>query len=129
MGEAHPNLALLQRLDLGRLDEADDLFAPDFVWHFVNSAMPNLQGDYVGVDGLRDFFRKLGEATGGSFKVRPVTAIPIGDEFVVAHAKDVLTFAGQGIELDAVVVWRIVDGLLAEAWDIPAIHTAKPLPG
>jgi len=30
------------------------------------------------------------------------------------------------IETDAVVVWRIVGGRLAEAWDIPAVNTARP---
>jgi len=25
-----------------------------------------------------------------------------------------------------VLVWRIVDGRIAEVWDIPAVHTAEP---
>lgn len=34
---------------------------------------------------------------------------------------------GKAITFDAVVVWRVVDGRLAEAFDIPSIHTlAKP---
>ena len=31
------------------------------------------------------------------------------------------------LEIDAVVVWRIVGGKIAEAWDIPAVHTAHPV--
>lgn len=30
------------------------------------------------------------------------------------------------IELDAVVVWRIVRGRIAEAWDIPSVHAVRP---
>ena len=25
--------------------------------------------------------------------------------------------------IDAIVVWRVVEGRLAEAWDIPAVYT------
>jgi hypothetical protein len=32
---------------------------------------------------------------------------------------------GRLIELDAVVIWRIVDNKIAEAWDIPAINTIR----
>ncbi len=124
--EAHPNIAVLQRLDLSRLGEDADLFAGEFVWHFFNPRLPDLAGDYAGVDGLQTFFEKLGAATGGTFRVEPLSVIPIGDEFLVVHARDTLTLEGQSIELDAVVVWRIVAGQIAEAWDIPGIHTIRP---
>jgi hypothetical protein len=29
--------------------------------------------------------------------------------------------------IGAVVVWRIADGEIAEAWDIPAVHTPHPV--
>jgi predicted SnoaL-like aldol condensation-catalyzing enzyme len=34
---------------------------------------------------------------------------------------------GSSIEFDAVVVWRIVNGKVAEAWDIPAVNTIRPV--
>jgi hypothetical protein len=37
-----------------------------------------------------------------------------------------LVIEGAPIEIDAVVVWRIVGGQIAEAWDIPAVHTPRP---
>lgn len=64
----------------------------------------------------------------GSSTVEPVSVTPFGDELVVAHVRDTMEFEGTTLELDAVVVWRIVDGRLAEAWDIPAINTARPRP-
>lgn len=128
MALEHPNVSLLNRLDPGNLTKAADLFAEGFVWHFFNPQLPELQGDYVGLDGLKTFFEKLGSATGGTFQVSPLSATPIGEELVVVHARDRMTFAGRSIELDAVVVWRIVDGLIAEAWDIPSVYTEYPQP-
>ena len=31
-------------------------------------------------------------------------------------------------DVDAVVVWRVVDGQIREAWDIPAVNTVRPHP-
>ena len=45
------------------------------------------------------------------------------NELVVVHVKDTMVLEGSPIEIDAVVVWRMVDGRIAEAWDIPAVHT------
>lgn len=126
MTEEHPNVSLLQRLDLRDLEGSADLFSEDFVWHFFNPQLPDVQGDYVGVAGLQNFFQKLGGSTGGTFTVHPVTITPYGDELVITCVRDTMTLGGTSIEVDAVVVWRIVDGRLAEAWDIPAVHTARP---
>ncbi|MEO1353076.1 MAG: nuclear transport factor 2 family protein [Cyanobacteria bacterium J06635_15] len=123
MTQEHPNIFLLSRLDIGNLAGCADLFSKEFVWHFFNPRLLNLQGDYVGMAGLQTFFEKLAATTGGTFRVEPLSATPIGDELVVVHARDRMTFEGQPIELDAVVVWRIVDGLIAEAWDIPSVYT------
>jgi predicted SnoaL-like aldol condensation-catalyzing enzyme len=37
-----------------------------------------------------------------------------------------VSFGGTEIDFDAIVVWRIVDGRISEAWDIPAINTVRP---
>ncbi len=126
MSEEHPNVSLLKRVDLGNLASWADLFEEDFVWHFFNPRLPDVQGDYVGVAGLQAFFDKLGAGTGGTFAVEPLSVTAFGDELVVAHVRDTMAFEGTALEIDAVVVWRIVDGRLAEAWDIPAINTARP---
>lgn len=123
MTAEHPNVSLLKQLDLRNLAEAADLFATDFVWHYFNSALPDIHGDYVGLEGLRTFFQKLGGMSGGTFKVTPVSITAMGDELVVTHVRDTMIRQGRPTSLDAVVVWRIVKGQLAEAWDIPAIYT------
>ena len=126
MTDEHPNVSLLSRLDLGDLAGSADLFSEGFVWHYFNSRLPDIQGDYVGVAGLQTFFEKLGATTDGTFRVEPISITPVGDELVVTHVQNRLVVESTPIAVDAVVVWRMVGGRIAEAWDIPAVHSARP---
>ena len=67
MTEDHPNLALLSKLDIRDLNASATLFSDDFVWHYFNPNLPDVEGDYIGVDGLKKFFAILAEKTGGTF--------------------------------------------------------------
>ena len=125
MTATHPNVALLMKLNLRDLHASAALFDDDFVWHFFNPKLPDVQGDYVGVEGLKAFFGAMGAKTGGSFNVQPMSVTPIGDELLVVHVRDTMSLDGEALEVDAVVVWRIVAGQIREAWDIPAVFT-KP---
>jgi len=127
MTDEHPNITLLNRLDLNNLAGAADLFAEDFVWHFFNPHLPDIAGDYVGLHGLQSLFDKLGSLTGGTFSVHPVSATAMGDELIVVHTKNRLTFQGTPIETDVVVVWRVVDGRFTEVWDIPSVHSVRTM--
>ena len=127
MTDTHPNAALLSRFDPANVGGIADVLSEDFVWHFFNPRLPDLQGDYVGPTGLQDFFEKMGNLTEGTFKVRPVSITAVGDELVVVHVKDTMVLEGTPIEIDAVVVWRVVDGKIVEAWDIPAVHHPHPV--
>ncbi|VEP13990.1 conserved hypothetical protein [Hyella patelloides LEGE 07179] len=122
MIKEHPNVILVKQLDPSNITESTNLFAEDFVWHFFNPKLPDVQGDYNGLKGLQEFFERLKVLTGGTFQVEPISITAIGDELVVTHVKDRMTFENQAIKLDAVVVWRIVNGYIAEAWDIPSIY-------
>ena len=102
-----------------------EVIAEDFVWHYFNPELPEMHGDYHGITGFADFFRKMAGNTGGTFKVNVISTIPMGDELVVTHVKDVMTLKGKPIEVDAVVVWSIADGKIREAWDIPAVRRVK----
>ena len=126
----HPNVSLLERVSQfipNDIASAKDFIAEDFVWHFFNFRLPDLDGDYVGLNGLQSFFEKLAAVTNGTFQVNPISVIPMGDELVITHVKDQMTWEGQPLELDAVVVWRIVGGCIAEAWDIPSLYIEFPL--
>jgi len=121
----HPSIALIQQLDPANLAASSHIFSDDFVWHFFNPKLVEVHGDYMGVEGLKMFFERLQFQTDSTFLVEPVSLTPIGDELVVAHVIDRMVFNGEFIELDAVVVWRIVDNLIAEAWDIPTLYAAS----
>ena len=128
MVDEHPNLALLQSLDLRDLASAKDIFSEDFVWHFINPQLPNIQGDFVGVEGLMSFFGALQQRTGGSFSVEPISSTVFGDNLVVSHVKDRMNLDGRTVEPEAVVIWRFRDGRIAEAWDVVAVlepHVAE----
>ena len=118
MSEEHPNISRLKQLDLRDLASAENLFAENVVWHYFNPNLPELQGDYVGLNGIHSLFQTIGGKTRETFKVEPVSITAVGDELVVVHARDTLTFQGRPIALDVVVVWRFVDGRIAEVWDI-----------
>ena len=126
----HPNLSVLSKLDIKNLDACADLFADNFVWHYFNPKMPELQGDYRGVSGLQEFFMKLHQSDKGTLHVEPIEARPVGDELIITHSKNQLISEATdngNFEFDALVIWRIVDGKIAEAWDIPAVNTIRPV--
>lgn len=126
MDTPHPNLAVMARLDLRDLDACAELFSEDFVWHYFNPNLPEIEGVYAGLDGLKDFFARIADRTRGTFRVEPVSATPMGDELLVTHVRDHLEFDGAPISIDVVVVWRIVDNRITEAWDIPSAFTRAP---
>ena len=125
MDKEHPNITVMKNFNPANVAASEGIIAKDAVFHFFNSQLPDVQGDYVGPKGFQAFFEKMGKRSKGTFKVNPVSITPIGDEFVVVHVIDAIVLEGRPIELDAVVVWRIVDGKITEAWDIPAVNTVR----
>ena len=127
MNKEHPNIDVLQRLDLNNMEKSAQVIGEDFVWHYYNTELPEMHGDYHGIAGFADFFKKMAGNTGGSFKVNVISTTPMGHELVVTQVKDTLTLKGKPMEVDAVVVWSIADGKIQEAWDIPAIRSVTVL--
>ena len=123
----HQNISLMQKLDIQNLDACANIFADNFIWHYFNPKLPDLEGDYRGVEGLKSFFTKLDEITNSSFQSNVIDAWAVGDELVVTQVHDRLTVEGGTIESEAVVVWRIVDGKIAEAWDIPSVYNVRSI--
>lgn len=123
MTEDHPNLALMSKLDIRDLDASAKLFSEDFVWHYFNPKLPDIERDFIGLDGFRKFFAIIAEKTGDTFKVEPISAMAFGDELVVVHTRNSMVFEDNPIALDVAVVWRIVEGKIAEGWDIPSAFT------
>jgi len=125
MTEEHPNIAVLKRFNPANVAETVDVFAEDVIWHYYNPRLPELHGDYIGRAGIQTFFEKLRLLAGNDFKINTVSINAIGDELVVVHRKQVMNLKEHQIESDVVVVWRIVDGRIAEVWDIPSTHAVQ----
>jgi len=125
MKKEHPNIAVLQQFKPTNITASAEIIAEDAVFHYFNPMLPDMHGDYLGRQGFVDFFGKIVGQTEGTFKVSPQSITPMGDELVVTHVIDTMTLNGQELEIDAVVVWRILDGKIKEAWDIPAVYTAN----
>ncbi len=104
---------------------ADDHFAPDFVFHFFNPQLPDLAGDHHGLDGVRSLFAELRERSDTGFRNQPHSLTRYGDELVVAYATNTVGFGGVTLDVDAIVVWRVIEGRIHEAWDIPAVNTVR----
>ncbi|MFN3172030.1 MAG: nuclear transport factor 2 family protein [Hyphomicrobiales bacterium] len=121
-------MALLETLDPRDLASAKELFSPDVVWHYVNPNLPEMEGAYKGLEGIRDFFWRLGEKSDGTFTVEPISATAHGDELVVTHTKNTMTIDGDSFAIHAVVVWRFVEGRIVEAWDFPSAYTLADAP-
>ena len=124
------NLDLVTRagtmIRTGFANADEDVFADGFVFHFFNPHLDGLHGDHHGYDGFRSFFERLHQSSDTGFHSEPHSLTPYGDELVVAYATNTVSFGGTTLDVDAIVVWRIVDGRISEAWDIPAIDTARP---
>ncbi|MGD1929546.1 MAG: hypothetical protein ACFB12_11610 [Leptolyngbyaceae cyanobacterium] len=129
MTNPQTNVSLVEQLPAlipNRLEEAREYFRDDFVWHYINPELPQLQGDYDGLEGLKTFFMKLGELTNNTFNVQIKQAYAVGHEFVMVHACPSMTIDDYAFETDAVVVWRMVDQRFKEAWDIPGLNSLRP---
>lgn len=121
--QEHPNIYVLQKFDPANIADSGDIFAEDVVFHYFNPRLPSLHGDYVGHAGIQTFFEKLRQLSGSAFQINPISVTAVGDELVVVHRKQVMVMADRQIESDVVVVWRIIDGRIAEVWDIPSVYT------
>lgn len=124
----HPNMSLMMKLNIQNLDACSSLFADNFIWHYFNPELPDLDGDYHGVEGLKSFFAKLGDRSKGSFHVNLIDGRPAGDELVVTQVCNQMDLDGRSFEFDAVVIWRIVENKIVEGWDIPAVNTIRTVP-
>jgi predicted SnoaL-like aldol condensation-catalyzing enzyme len=63
------------------------------------------------------------QLTNGTFKVNPISRTIVGKELVVVQTRNTMVLGDEEIETDVVVVFRIVDGLISEIWDIPSVYS------
>ena len=114
---AHPNEDLIRRgydaFARGDLDTLRGLFADDIVWH-AGGNNP-LSGDYRGQDEVFGFFGRIGQETGGTFRI-DIHDVLGNDEHVVVLSTTSAERAGRSLSDNNVGVYHVTDGRVTEAW-------------
>lgn len=120
------NKALVRRMNeevwnKGNLKIMDELYSPDFAWHFLPTGY-----EIIGLDSLRKHVRKHREAfPDWGEEIKHIVA---EGDFVVIHFISTGTnegsflgnpSTGKTIQINEMSIFRIVDGKIAEQWLIP----------
>ena len=114
---AHPNEELVRRgfaaFGAGDMATLDGLFADDIVWH-VGGRSP-LSGDYAGKEAVLGYFGRLGQETGGSFRIE-IHDMLANDEHVVALTTASAQRQGKSLsDAPGVQVFHVRDGRVTES--------------
>jgi ketosteroid isomerase-like protein len=117
---AHPNEDLVRRgyqafmsQDMATLGE---LFADDIVWHAPGRNQ--VSGTFRGKDEVFGTFQKVGEMTGGTFKLE-IHAVLADDEHAVVLARATGQREGRTLDDNSVQVFHVKDGKVTEQWLYP----------
>ena len=104
-----------------RAIEADpEAVAENIVWHFqspIPSEVMHFEGRQI---VMKDWPQFLHDLTGGSFAKRLINTWAVGVDLVVAHFEVDMTIDGVHRQGSTVVVYRLGEGGVIEAFDIPS---------
>jgi len=92
-----------------------DLLSPDIVWHFPGRGL--LAGDHVGAEKVGAHFRMMGELSGGTHRLELHDVIAGDDHSVALHVARAER-GGKKMEVNAILLFHIRDGKVAEAWTV-----------
>ncbi len=116
---AHPNEELLRKgykaFSEGDLETISAMFADDIVWHTPGKS--SISGDYKGKEQVFEFFGKVTQETGGTFKI-DIHDVIANDEHAVVLAKTSAQKDGKTLEGNGVGVYHIEDGKVTESWQL-----------
>lgn len=114
----HPNVELMRRysaaLEAGQAAAALPFYAEDLVLH-IPGRSPHA-GTFHGQDAVLAYYTRVFRDTNGRFEVLGVDDILADDEFAVTLVRWRLHRGETSIDVDRVVVYRIVDARIAEVW-------------
>jgi ketosteroid isomerase-like protein len=88
------------------------LMADDVGW-FPARAMPDLQAEYRGCEGVRQFFAEFMEPW-DRIAMEPLEMVPVGDEVVVRTRFVAEGRQGMRVDMEFGQRYRVHDGLLVE---------------
>ncbi len=113
----HPNAALLRQgyeaFASGDMATLTDLFSEDVVWHLAGNNP--ISGDHKGRDAVFSAFARIGQMTGGTFKI-DVHDVVANDEHAVALTR--ATGSREGKQYDSLDtdVYHVSNGKVTEFW-------------
>lgn len=106
----------------GDLPALLEFFAEDVVWHYPG--MSPLAGDHVGRSAVLGMLGQFMERTGGNYQAQ-LREVMAGERYATGWARDVGTRDGRSLDVNAVVVFRVSENKVVEAWhyfdDMPAL--------
>jgi ketosteroid isomerase-like protein len=115
MADEHPNAALIRRFYAafaqGDLPTAQACFADDAVWRLPGRSP--IAGEHRGWEGIRGFFGKLRELSGGTFRAQ-LTDVLANDQHGVALQHATGSRGDKRLDVTACQVMRIRDGKISE---------------
>jgi ketosteroid isomerase-like protein len=117
-GMTHPNAELLRTylatLSAGKAIDAIQYFTEDCALH-VPGRSPHA-GTYRGQEAVLEYYTRVFQDTGGKFENLGVDDILASDTHAASLVHWRVTRRDRTIDVDRVVIYRIVDGRIAEAW-------------
>ncbi len=113
----HPNVETIRRgyelFNKGDMDALRELFAEDVTWHVPGRS--SIAGDYKGREATMAYFGRLDELTGGSYQAE-LHVVVGNDEYAVSIDHSSATRGEAGYDANELVVFRLSDGRVVEAW-------------
>jgi ketosteroid isomerase-like protein len=101
-----------RRWNRGDIDGVLDLMSDDVRWYPAR-AMPDLQPEYVGCEGVRRFFAEFMEPW-DRIEMEPLEMLAIGNEVVVRTRFNAEGREGVRVDIEFGQRYRVRDGLLVE---------------
>lgn len=92
----------------GDMTTLTEVMAPNVAWHAPGDNL--ISGDYEGRDAVFGFFGKVGELSGGTFRVELESVRSEGEDKVVARDHASADRNGKHLDSGETLVFTIVDG-------------------
>jgi ketosteroid isomerase-like protein len=114
----HPNIELMRRynatLSAARVAEILPYYTEDCVLHIPGRSAH--AGDYTGQDAVLAYYTRIFQDTEGKFENHGVEDVMASDTHAASLVHWRVTRGNRTIDIDRVVVYRIVDEKIAEIW-------------
>jgi len=121
----HPNVDAIRRgyqaFSSGDVATMRSLWTDDLAYHVRGAG--ELDGDYDGPDEVLGFLARVGDQTGGTYRIDEVHAILADDEHGVVLFTQRAERKGRSLPRNGVNVWHLRDGKASECW----VATADPV--